>query len=263
VIVAPDLAGEEPAVDVLALDGARLRWRLLGLALVDSASGRSLLLAEPKPCKAEWVDPVTILWRDALDPVVCEVRVTLLLAGVETDVVFRENLPPELVAKLGLDPRATRVLILTEFIDPPEASTERRLSAPDRHNPSQLDTDDDVSFGFLRIGAGRTFSLDSPDGPSVPVRKSWETLSGRQCLVEQMDYPALGPLIETLPEPDSVRIESLKAKAARTAAVDPAGGRDWRAALRLPAREVRQARTEAPRFDQGRLILPEQAVVSA
>ena len=43
-ILPPELT--ESAVDMLAPDGARLRWQLIGLAIIDRASGQSVLLGE-------------------------------------------------------------------------------------------------------------------------------------------------------------------------------------------------------------------------
>jgi hypothetical protein len=262
-IVAPDLAEPTGPVQMLGRDGVLLRWRLIGLALVDADSGNSVLLAEARSCLATWVDAQTLLWSEGFDSLSADVRLTLRLSGLEHDVVLRERIPPELVADLGLDPSATRLLILTEFIDPPPATTERRWTATDPRNPARTNIDDEVVFGRLRIGSGKAFGENAPEGRSIAVRKSWELLSGRRFLVEQMDYVALGPLFENLPEPTGAHVQAIKTRAARTAALTPPR-RDWRASLRLPpADEPRQARADVPGFRDGSLRLPERSVASA
>jgi hypothetical protein len=58
VILAPDPT-EVGAVDVLAPDGLRLQSTVYGLALVDSASGREVLLADLQSSQAELTSPTT------------------------------------------------------------------------------------------------------------------------------------------------------------------------------------------------------------
>jgi hypothetical protein len=78
-----------------------------------------------------------------------------------------------------------------------------------------------------------------------------------------MDYAALGPLFESLPQPASAHRDAMKARAARTASATP-NTRDWRATLRLPRLvEPRQAQAGAPEFRDGRIRLPEGLVASA
>ncbi len=55
-------------------------------------------------------------------------------------------------------------------------------------------TDEEVSFGAMRIGAGRAFGLEEAEGCWLRVAKSWERLDGRQVLVESVDYA--NPAIE-------------------------------------------------------------------
>jgi hypothetical protein len=59
VILSPDPAAAEEAVDFLVPSGDRLRSRPLGLAVLDRATGNSLLLAELQACRLELVSPPT------------------------------------------------------------------------------------------------------------------------------------------------------------------------------------------------------------
>lgn len=278
-ILAPDLAGAE-AVDLLAPDGARLQWRPLGLALIDRATGKSALVAELQSCKAEWTAANEVLYASAFDSIGADVRVVLSLDGCEADVVLREQIDPELLGELGFNPLTTRVLVLTEFLDPPEATVERRLFGPasDKASgegddsssaqsiasaaagPAEEPTavDDEVSFGHLRIGSGKAFGLDAQSGLAVPVFKSWEKIENRQFLIEGTEYMALVPLLERLPAPGQARVDAMKAKVRRTAAISPKGTEARTAALSLPKqeRDGRQARADVPCFRNRQVDVP-------
>jgi len=209
-ILDPDLA-VEGAVDVLTPDGVRLRSSPLGIALVDASSGSSVMLGEVASCKVEWVGPGEAIYRRAFRGLEADVRYRLTLDGIEQDIMLEEQIPPELVAELGLNPAATRVLILTEFFDAPEPVVTPMAEGMNR-----------FGFGDMEIGPGQAFRVEpeTVEGTAV-VRPSWELIEGRRLLVESVEYAALGPLMDALPVPDQGRIESLKSRVRRTASVRP------------------------------------------
>ena len=69
-----------------------------------------------------------------------------------------------------------------------ETATERRTLGEVLADGT-LGTDEEVSLGAMRIGAGRAFGLEEAEGSWLRVAKSWERLDGRQVLVESVDYP--------------------------------------------------------------------------
>ena len=262
-ILPPDLS--ESAVDMLAPDGARLRWQLIGLAIIDRASGQSVLLGEPQPSAAECLGEQEVLYPNALSGIAADVRYRLTLDGLEQDLILREQVAPELVADLGLNPAACRLMVLTEFVSFPEETTTERRTLGEVLADGTVGTDEEVSFGAMRIGAGRAFGLEEAEGSWLRVAKSWERLDGRQVLVESVDYAGLGPLMDRLPLPDQGRIDRLKAKVRRMAEVRPADGNGKQAWLRLPPRRnpAHQARADAPVFRAGRLAVGDRAVAAA
>jgi len=218
VILAPDL-NVRVAVDLLAPDGVRLRSTILGLALLDAASGQSVLVAEVKSCQGAQLSPTEIVYRDAFDGLVADVRYLITLDRFEQDVILRERIPPEAISDLGLDPYHTRLLVLTEFFDPPHPSKKvRHLPRPEG---SPL-ADEELSFGAMAMGAGQASALGNVP-PGIPVHKSWEALEGRQLLIEAVPYPALLAVSGTLPTASRERFESLKARVRRTAQVEHPG----------------------------------------
>jgi len=84
-ILPPDLS--ESAVDMLAPDGARLRWQLIGLAMIDRASGQSVLLGEAQPSAVEWLGEQEVLYQNALSGIAADVRYRLTLDGLEQDLI--------------------------------------------------------------------------------------------------------------------------------------------------------------------------------
>jgi len=240
VILAPDLASS-PAVDLLTPEGLRLQSSILGVALLNPETGQSLMLGATKSCPADCVGPGEVLFSDALDGLRADVRYRIALDRFEQDLILREQIPVEVVQAAGADPATARLLVLTEFFQSPEPVVETRRfpSASGREV-----TDADLVFGSMRMGLGAAFALPddggSPEPGSAPSRvrvfKSWEQLDGRQCLVEWVDYAALAPLMEALPVPGQARVDSMKARLKRMAALAPNGGQ---------RSEVREQRAEA------------------
>ena len=240
VILSPDLA-VEGAVDLLTPDGQRLRSTPLGIALLDTRSGLSVMLGEIRSSKAEWVAPGEVIYRQAFEGLNAHVRYRLSASGFEQDILLEEEIGPELVAELELDPRSTRALVLTEVFEGPE--------------PERVDVGagvDRLSFGSMHIDPGQAFRIESDRAEaSAPVRPSWELIEGRRFLVESVDYVALGPLMDALPKPDQGRIDQLKSRVRRTAFGDtqaadaPAGGHRWGHA-RVLARRRRGVASDFP-----------------
>ena len=210
VIVSPDLAVER-AVDILTPDGVRLQSTPRGVALVDPDSGKSVMLGECASGEPEWVAPGEVIFREAFDGLAGSIRYRLTSTSIEQDVLLEEQIAPELVARLGLNPLRTRVVILTEFFDTAPTAD---LRTPDGERR--------LVFGAMQVGSGQVFRLDSDEAmATAPVKPSWELLEGRRFLVESVDYIALRPLMDALPMPSQGRIDALKSRVRRTASVVP------------------------------------------
>lgn len=119
VILAPNLQTED-AVDFLTADGVRLRSTILGLGVLDTATGSSFLLAEVQASAPVLVSPTEVVYPEAFDGVRADVRYRLGLDRFEQDLIFREQIAPEWLEKLGVNPLTARVFVMTEFFDPPE-----------------------------------------------------------------------------------------------------------------------------------------------
>lgn len=247
-ILSPEI-GREGAIEMWGPGDLHLRSTILGVGVVDSVSGKNCLLAGVKDhAELERVSDTEVLIRDAFDTLNGDIRYTLGLGSFEQDLILREQIAPELLANLDINPKHARLFLMTEFFQPPQPQLkESRLGT----RSGQPLADATIDFGASSIGAGRAFAEDArsdqADEPSVPVGKEWKLLEGRRFLIESVQYEDLAPLMEKLPTLDEARVEQLKTKVSRTAALPK-------------AKTTRQAK--APRFEQGRMVLGETRVAS-
>lgn len=263
VILAPDLT-EAGAVDLLTPDQQRLTSTLLGLALLDTASGKSAMIAELQHCRPEWISPTEVVYRDALDDIGADVVYRIGLDRFVQDLLLTSQIPPELLGELGFNPKTTRVLVMTEFFEAPEPDVTpwTRQSLEGRELG-----DTDLGFGVMSMGPGAAFPAEGemPE-TAAPVGKSWIKLDGRQFLIETVEYMDLVPLLEKLPMPGQAAVEAIRTKVQRTARVGSPGAgavREAHAVPRaLPAKLVRQAKTGEPVI-RGRHIEVDEATLVA
>ena len=106
------------AIELQTPDGKVLRSHVLGLSYFDSATGKSVLIAEVKDSTGVLYPPNVIVYPDAFTDFKADVRYTYTKGGFEQDIILREKPPgPE---EYGLDPATTRLQVLTEFLNPPQ-----------------------------------------------------------------------------------------------------------------------------------------------
>jgi len=198
VIFAPNLA-TEGAIDVETASGVRLRSHVLGLSYFDTASGKSVLIAEVKDCVGEVEPPNVVIYRDAFTDINADVRYIYTRSGLEQDVILRESpVPPE---KFGLNPQTTHLQVLTEFVNPPVPQKTTTL-VNDR-------ADETLEFGQWRIVPGKAYSEPSEEGMTIggaglregtPVNKQWRKLDGRDFLIEEVPIKRVESELQALPE---------------------------------------------------------------
>ncbi len=92
VAVAANL-NSQVAINVLSPDNKRFQSRVLGLSYFDPISGKSVLIAEVKDSIGEVVAPDTIIYPDAFTDFLADYRITITKAGVEADVILRQQPP--------------------------------------------------------------------------------------------------------------------------------------------------------------------------
>jgi RHS repeat-associated protein len=113
--------------------------------------------------------------------------------------VIKQQLPSP--AEWGLNAATTVLQVITEFINPPQPQA--------THWREDGDTDDELDFGIMRMPRnGVAFAFGSETN-RIRVHKQWLLLDQRQCLVEQLPFTLVQPMLLNLPPaPDSAMLKT-------------------------------------------------------
>src|SRR6266496_474693 len=179
-------------VRILTPDGKLLKTRILGMAFYDFHSRQQVLISELQDSIGQLIATNVILYTNAFTDFRADVRYTYRKSGLEQDIILRQR--PPLPEDYNLNPETTRLLLLTEFIDPPT----------DIHTIEQIPrgwTKDKVAklidFGVMKIGPGIAFGLGSAADRrrAIPVEKHLAVLDGRSFIIEEVSFRRITPLL--------------------------------------------------------------------
>ena len=177
------------AVDITLPEGQHLIGNVQGLSYFDTASGKSVMIAQVKDSDGELLPSGNrALYRDAFSGLSADVLYVNAVSGFEQLIVLRQQPPSP--AAWGLDPATTVLQVITEFFNAPQPCITPRLL--------RGALDHQLSFGVMQMGRGEAFALGSETN-TIPVTKQWLILDGRTCLVEQVPLPALQSQLQNLP----------------------------------------------------------------
>src|SRR4030095_3818031 len=116
-------------------------------------------------------------------------------AGLEQDIILHENPPSPTVFQLN--PLTTRLEVWTEFFEAPVPEKRAHIVKETIGLPALIDVE--LSFGQMRMGHGKAFELNNAQS-DVPVLKDWQRIDGRDFLIEGVEYSAIEPLLQGLPQ---------------------------------------------------------------
>ncbi|MDB6122329.1 MAG: hypothetical protein JWQ71_1322 [Pedosphaera sp.] len=184
------------ALQVTTPDAKQLKSHILGLSYWDSSTGQSVLIAELQDSIGQLVAPNQVIYTNAFTDFNVDVRYTYTKAGVEQDIILRQQPPSP--SDYGLNPASSRLQVLTEFENPPTPTITT--------NASPEASDQKLDFGTMKMGRGKAFSIGNPSDSqsSVRIAKQWATLNGRKFLVEEVHYSAITNQLESLPPPPPI-----------------------------------------------------------
>jgi hypothetical protein len=193
------------AIQLVDENERRFTSHILGLAYTDAASGESVLIASLKDSAGQILPPNQIVYLDAFTEFEADVRYTYRRNGFEQDIILRQA-PPSPVT-YGLNPATTRLEVLTEFVEAPEATVTTQFlrveTEPALRRAMVLPdlTDQTLNFGALAIGKGIAFDFQGVLTKEVSVGKSWEVLNGRTVLIEAVELSAIDAALQALNAP--------------------------------------------------------------
>jgi hypothetical protein len=190
VIFAPNLA-TPGAIDLQTPEGYRIRTHVLGLAFFDAATGNSELVADVKDCLGELHPPNVVIYPDAFNGVRGTVRFTYSRDRFEQDVILFERL----ALPAGFNAASSTLEIWTEAVEAPAPVVTAGVVG---NLPDQT-----LIFSSMRIGSGRAFALEDPQGAqwSAPMAKTWTVAGGRTFLIEAVEFQAVQAQLNALPDP--------------------------------------------------------------
>ena len=203
VIFANDIASPG-AIDMKTPDGKRLTSHVLGLSYFDAATGTNVLIAEVTNCLGNILAPNQVIYENAFDTLKASVRYTYTRGGFEQYIILLEA--PADPAAYGLNPATTRLVVMTEFVNPPEPKIRQSVTTDAAGGPAQ---DDALDFGAMQMGPGTGFLLGpGATGAGLRIFKQWAKLEGRQFLIEQVRAVDLLKAISSLPSKQGASLSS-------------------------------------------------------
>lgn len=206
VFFSPNL-NEEGAVELISPEGMRLKGGPLGLAYYDKEKHQSVWIARIQDCKGELYSSNQVVYRDAMDGILCSVRYTYKLGSFEQDVILHEAPPaPE---EYGFSSETTFLEVISDFQEIPEDFTIRQYVSEAKTEAGKVVgkdwEDNQLEFGSMRMAAGKAFSLSEEESPrqltdrEIPVSKSFQITDGKNILIEGVEYHSIHPYLEVLP----------------------------------------------------------------
>ena len=197
VTFAPDI-NTDGAIDMTTADGKRLRSHILGLGYYDTTSGDVQFFAVVQHSDGLLSGTNQVIYTNAFDGVLADVRYTYRRSGFEQDVILRGQ--PASPTNFNMNAETTRLVVFTEFLNPPiPVKTTNAVAGTDL-------VDETLSFGKTKMIRGKAFPLQNAGGQpdNVPTAKSWITVGGRTFLIEEVKYRAVEEQLQALPDQSSL-----------------------------------------------------------
>ena len=197
------------AVSIEVPGGQRLRLNVVGLALTDRASGRSVRIADLQDCDGFLVADNRVVFRDAFHGVngglLVDVEYVYTKLGFEQTVRLRSQLPhaPE---DYGMARANCLLEIFSEVVEGDPAVVAERLVASETDPAKRAAmaapdlVEQTLELGQLRFIHGRGFTTGlAQDEDGLLMGKTYESWGLRRFIVEHVRYGDIEPVLQQLP----------------------------------------------------------------
>jgi hypothetical protein len=237
----PNLNTSDGAVSLTTPDGISLRFTPVAIALTDSVSGRTAIIAAITNCTGVLDESRSrVIFKNAFDSLCADVVISIDRGTFESDVIFTARLSP---SEYGFPEDTSRIQVITEFYNSPVPDQVVRPIYVEKDQAVRLRRavpdimDSILGYGDFVIGTGRAFvtpAMSETNFPVVAVAKEYRTIGGRTFLVESLTYGGVKAALSSLPscEPSSAALTPQR-KAWRLARADfmvPKAGLAYRGA---------------------------------
>jgi hypothetical protein len=193
------------AIDLQTPDGKELRSHVLGLSYYDSASGKTVLIAQVKDCQGQIVGSNQVVYADAFEGVSADAQYIYRRGSFEQNVILKSSPPaPE---SFGLNSTSTVLQVLTEFDGAP---TPNVTVVTNQIRSTDALTDEFLDFGVMKMVPGKAFVVGQNPLDGVRVAKQWTTVNGRTILVEAVKIPAILSQLNQLPVSQQTNVKPMK-----------------------------------------------------
>src|SRR6267142_3621247 len=180
-----------------------LKSHLVGLGFWDSTTGETVLWGAPQDCIGE-VSGSTVRYTNALDGTDAEITYTYSWDNFDQTIVLRKKIPEPSALNMTGDPAHIRLVVITEFINPPEPVRipgSIDLTSQNRSFGIQSENsipDETLFFGSMRMGGGKMLLLGNST-VEVPSGKTYMMVEGNHYLVEFCPWLLVKALVDSLP----------------------------------------------------------------
>ena len=190
---------ESPIV-IITPDGRKLQCRATFLALLDNATGKSVLLGQVRKSEGQLVGDNSVIYPNAFESINADIRFRYTKYSLEQDIILKET--PKIPAEF--ETGNVRLEVWSEWIDsqPDKKETQTIDLRPLEANSKQTavaSADEQLKFGATRISDGYAFTLGN-EADKTPVAKQFVRVEGRDWLIERVDYTAIRANLDKLPK---------------------------------------------------------------
>jgi hypothetical protein len=194
----------ESPITIITPDGRKLQCRATFLALLDNATGKSVLLGQVRKSEGQLVGDNSVIYPNAFESINADIRLRYTKYSLEQDIILKDN--PKIPAEF--ESGNVRLEVWSEWIDsqPDKKETQmidlRPLEATGKQ-AAVASADEQLKFGATRIADGYAFTLGN-EADKTPVAKQFIKIEGRDWLIERVDYTAIKANLEKLPKSQAI-----------------------------------------------------------
>jgi hypothetical protein len=181
-------------VHLTAPDGKVFVSKVYGITYYDATTETNILIAPLQSSQGQLVGDNHVLYANAFAGLNADLWYTFTPSRIDQDIVLHESPPSP--ANYNLNPQTTRLQVWSEWLNVPEPRQVTRTEDGIEHQ-AYLD------WGNLIMIPGSALFTQGQADPSPvdsgTIYKHWRQIQGRDWLIEEIRYPAIANVLQSLP----------------------------------------------------------------